>query len=599
MARIRELPQDLVDKIAAGEVIERPASVVKELLENALDAGARRIEVAIEEGGLRLVRITDDGDGIEPDELPLAIKSHATSKISTQDDLFAIRSLGFRGEALASIAAVSNLTIRSRARGREAGAELKVAGGRREPVTPAGVPQGTSIEVADLFWNIPARRAFVGAARAELRAVMVEVRRQALAASAVAFRVTSDGSVALDAPATDEPRERLAQLFGRDLAQDMVAVPITRDDAVAIRGYVTPVDRSRGDSQQQYFVLNGRCVRDPTLLAAVRQSYANLLPPRRHASAVLWLDLPPADVDVNVHPQKAEVRFRQDREVFHAVVRALRGALHRGGLVAELPLPRRLEVAAGGGPSGSSAVALAPPPLDPAPLFARPLQPAQTASGPAAQAAEASGIGQFFQLHRRYVVEETPAGLRILDPHALHERILYEEILARLSAGRLESQRFLFPLVVRVSPLQLGALEGRATTLESLGFEVTPFGADSLAVHAAPRLLAADRAQEALLALLEDDACDPVQADEVGAGGEAARLLHELAATLACRSAVRFGEPLGDAQVAELLRRRAEVKNGHCCPHGRPTALALSLDEFDRRFGRQGAGSQGHQASPR
>lgn len=598
MARIRELPQDLVDKIAAGEVIERPASVVKELLENALDAGARRIEVALEEGGLRLVRITDDGDGIEPDELVLAVKSHATSKISTQDDLFAIRSLGFRGEALASIAAVSHLTIRSRARGREAGAELRVDGGRLHPVTPAGVPQGTSIEVADLFWNIPARRAFVGAAKAELRAVMVEVRRQALAASAVAFRVTSDGAVALDAPATDEPRERLAQLFGRDLAQDLVAVPITRDDVVSIRGYVTPVDRSRGDSQQQYFVLNGRCVRDPTLLAAVRQSYANLLPPRRHASAVLWLDLPPADVDVNVHPQKAEVRFRHDREVFHAVVRALRGALHTGGLVAELPLPRRLEAAAGGGGSGSSAVALAPPPpLDPAPLFARPLQPppAPSSAGASPQAAgpprETAGVGQFFQLHRRYVVEETPAGLRILDPHALHERILYEEILERLSAGRLESQRFLFPLVVHASPLQLGALDGRAATLESLGFEVTPFGQDALAVHAAPRLLAPDRAQEALLALLDDDACDPVHADEVGAAGEGARLLHELAATLACRSAVRFGEPLGDAQVAELLRRRAEVRNGHCCPHGRPTALALSLDELDRRFGRQGAGS--------
>lgn len=598
MARIRELPQDLVDKIAAGEVIERPASVVKELLENALDAGARRIDVALEEGGLRLVRITDDGEGIEPDELPLAVKSHATSKISTQDDLFAIRSLGFRGEALASIAAVSHLTLRSRARGREAGAELKVDGGRLHPVTPAGVPQGTSIEVADLFWNIPARRHFVGAARAELRAVMVEVRRQALAASAVTFRVTSDGAVVLDAPAADEPRERLAQLFGRDLAQDLVAVPITRDEVVAIRGYVTPVDRSRGDSQQQYFVLNGRCVRDPTLLAAVRQSYANLLPPRRHASAVLWLDLPPADVDVNVHPQKAEVRFRNDRDVFHAVVRALRGALHTGGLVAELPLPRRLEAVVGTTAHGHShaasaaGVALAPPP-DPAPLFSRPLLPPGPGASPeaAAPAPQAISVGRFFQLHRRYIVEETPAGLRILDPHALHERILYEQILERLSAGRLEGQRFLFPLIVRASPLQLGALDGRAATLESLGFEVTPFGADSLAVHAAPRLLPAERAQEALLALLDDDACDPVQADEVGAAGEAGRLLHELAATLACRSAVRFGEPLGDAQVAELLRRRAEVKNGHCCPHGRPTALALSLDELDRRFGRQGTGA--------
>ncbi|MBX3469443.1 MAG: DNA mismatch repair endonuclease MutL [Planctomycetes bacterium] len=341
MSKIRELPPDLVDKIAAGEVVERPASVVKELLENALDAGARRVEVTVEEGGLRLVRVTDDGEGMTPDELPLAVRSHATSKIRTVDDLFAIRSLGFRGEALASIAAVSHLRVASRPRDARGGAELRVSGGRMGEVAPAGLPPGTTIEAADLFFNVPARRAFVSTSRAELRAVTVEVRRQALARPEVTLRLVADGQAVIDAPATDEPRERLAQLLGRDLAEDLIAVPRAEEEAGTLRGYVSPCDRSRGDSQQQFFFLNGRTVRDPTLLSAVRQAYANLLPPRRHPTALLWLDVDPADVDVNVHPQKADVRFRRDREVFHLIVRAVRAALQRGGMVAELHLARR------------------------------------------------------------------------------------------------------------------------------------------------------------------------------------------------------------------------------------------------------------------
>lgn len=591
MGKIRELPPDLVDKIAAGEVIERPASVVKELLENSLDAGARRIDVTIEEGGLRLIRVADDGEGIAPDDLPLAVKSHATSKVATLDDLFAIRTLGFRGEALASIGAVSRLRVASRPRGQEAGAELRVDGGRLGQVVPAGLPRGTCIEAADLFWNVPARRAFLGTVKGELRAVVGEVRRLALARTDVSFSVSSDGAPVLDAPGTDEPRERLAQLFGRELSDDLVAVPTTTEEAVTVRGYTSPVDRSRGDSQQQFFILNGRVLRDPTLLSAVRQSYANLLPPRRHPSAVLWLDVDPADVDVNVHPQKAEVRFRREREVFHALVRAVRAALHAGGLVAELPVIRRPLVAVGAAPAfvggGAPALALAEPPA--APLFARPLAPPVAEAAPAPPA-PVPGVGRFFQLHRRYVVEETPGGLRILDPHALHERILYEEVLARLAAGPLESQRFLFPQVIEVGPLALAALEERAPHLEALGFEVAPFGAGALAVHAAPRLLAAERAKDALVTLLDDEARDPLDPAEA-AGPGASGPLHDLAATLACRAAVRFGDPLPDAQIEALLRRRAEVKNGHCCPHGRPTALALSLDELDRRFGRQGTGS--------
>ncbi len=589
MSKIQELPPDLVDKIAAGEVVERPASVVKELLENALDAGARRVEVAVEEGGLRLVRVTDDGEGMTPDDLPLAVRSHATSKIRTVDDLFAIGTLGFRGEALASIAAVSHLRVASRPRGADGGAELRVAGGAMGEVRPAGLPPGTTIEMADLFYNVPARRAFVSTSRAELRAVTAEVRRQALARHDVSLRLVADGQAVIDAPATDEPRERLAQLLGRDLAEDLIAVPRVDDPAGQLRGYVSPCDRSRGDSQQQFFFLNGRAVRDPTLLSAVRQAYANLLPPRRHATALLWLDLDPADVDVNVHPQKADVRFKRDREVFHLIVRAVRSALQRGGLVAELHLARRPEVSgarvlsaaaaplhAPGVRAVATALETAAPPVTE--LGPRPALVTPPAPGPVV----AVTPGRFFQVHRRYVVEETAQGLRVLDPHALHERILFEEILARIAAEPLESQRFLFPQVITAGPLALAALEERQAALASLGFEVAAFGRDALAVHAAPRLLQAERVPEAVLELLgEQEALGPHDP-----GG----LLHEFAAALACKAAVKFGAALTEAEIDTLLRRRAEVNNGHCCPHGRPTALTLSLDELDRRFGRQALG---------
>jgi DNA mismatch repair protein MutL len=564
MGKIRELPPELVDKIAAGEVVEGPASVVKELLENALDAGGRRVDLAIEEGGLRLIRVTDDGEGMVPEDLPLAVRSHATSKIGSVEDLFAIRSLGFRGEALASIGAVSHLRVLSRPREQTSGAELRVDGGRVGEVRPAGAPPGTTIEVADLFWNVPARRAFLGTSRAEMRQVVAEARRQALARPEVTVRLTCDGQVVVDATATDEPRERLAQLLGRELAEDLIAVPLSEDAAAQVRGYVSPCDRSRGDSQQQFFFLNGRAVRDATLLSAVRQAYANLLPPRRHPTALLWLDLDPADVDVNVHPQKAEVRFKRDREMFHLIVRAVRAALQKGGLMAELRPAR-----------GWTPGTMAPLPAPPGAM--------RPAVAVALETAPAMSAGRFLQVHRRYVLEETPQGVRVLDPHALHERILYEEILVRIAAAPLESQRFLFPHVVTVGPAELVALEERRAAFEALGFELTPFGKDAVAVHAAPRLIAAERIPEALVELLgEQERLGPHD----GGGG----LLHDLAASLACRSAVRFGQALSDGEVEALLRRRGEVKNGHCCPHGRPTALTLSLDELDRRFGRQGAG---------
>ena len=592
--RIRQLPRQLVDKIAAGEVVERPASVVKELLENSLDAGASRIELEVEGGGSRLIRISDDGLGVPRDELHLAVTSHATSKIQVAEDLFQIASLGFRGEALASIAAVSHLRIASRPED-EDGAELRVDGGRMGKVQDMGLPRGTTIEVGDLFYNVPARRAFLRTERGELRALVAEVRRQALCRNEVSFRVLHEGKVLLDAPATDEPRERIAQILGRELAEDLLVIPRDEGEGLALRGYITPVDRSRGDSRQQFFFLNRRCVRDVTLLTAIKQSYANLLPPRRHPIGLLWIDLDPAAVDVNVHPQKAEVRFRAERMIFGRVVKATQTALRAGGMVRELRLPQRHGLGAPGSFAPASPGGASP---GGAPLWAQPRSPSE-GSPPAASSASplllpfapgqagapagaaVSGLGgRFFQLHRSYVVEQSSAGLRIVDPHALHERILYEQIVTRLAEEPLESQTFLFPLVVEVTGEEQLMLDERAPSLARLGFQVEAFG-QGLAVHAAPRLLRADRVERTLQDLLREL---PAQHDEEAEQG----LLHDLAAHLACRSAVRFGDPLGDAQIEELLRKRDEVPRGHCCPHGRPTALALSRDELDHRFGRQG-----------
>jgi len=585
VTRIQELPPELVDQIAAGEVVERPASIVKELLDNAVDAGAGRVEVEVSDGGLSRIRVTDDGEGIDEADLPLAVRTHATSKIRSSDDLFAISSLGFRGEALASIGAVSHLRLASRRRGADGGAELRVDGGAVGPVRPAGLPPGTTVEVGDLFYNVPARRAFLKTGRSELRAVLAEVRRQALCHSGVGFTVRSDGKLAVEAPPEDEPRARIAALLGRELAEDLLALPRVESEVGRLRGYVTPTDRSRGDSQQQYFFLNGRPVRDVTLLTAVKQAYQNLLPPRRHPSVLLWLDVDPASVDVNVHPQKAEVRFRHGRELFRLVVGAIQEVLRERGLVSELDLARRrapVGAAAGAADGGVAAGEADAPGL---PRGARPVGATLPLDGrgPGAggEELEEVPIGRFVQVHRRYVVEETARGLRVLDPHALHERILYEELRERLRSAPLESQRFLFPQLLDAGPPELAALEERSGELARLGFEVAPFGRDTLAVHAAPRVLKAERVAETLRSLLSER--PPLDPEEEDSG-----LLHDLAAHLACRSAVRFGDELSDHQIAELLRRRPHVPRGHCCPHGRPTALALSLDELDRRFGRQG-----------
>ncbi|MBL4846999.1 MAG: DNA mismatch repair endonuclease MutL [Planctomycetes bacterium] len=464
MARIKKLAPRLIDKIAAGEVVDGPASIVKELVENSIDAGASRIEITLEGGGTRRIRITDDGQGIAAEDLRLAVTSHATSKIRSVDDLFRIDSLGFRGEALASIAAVSHLRIASRAEG-EPGAELRVDGGRMGRARGVGLPQGTTLEIGDLFYNVPARREFLRTQRGELRRIVSELKQQALCRPEIHFRVTHEGKTVLEAPHADEPRERLAQLLGRELAEDLGCLPRQEREGITIRGYFSPCDRSRGDSRQQLFFLNNRCIRDVTLLSAVKQAYANLLPPRRHPIVLLWLEIDPSAIDVNVHPRKSEVRFQADRLVFSMVVRSIQDSLRERGLVGDLRLPRY---------SAAAPTLSAAPPSGGAGEAGEASQPLTLPFGqPGSQEGPGRApfpTGRFFQLHRRYLVEQSEAGLQLVDPHALHERILYEEIMERFRREPLESQRFLFPLVLEAGPEERLALAERGRPWPSWGF---------------------------------------------------------------------------------------------------------------------------------
>ncbi|MBI3725509.1 DNA mismatch repair endonuclease MutL [bacterium] len=617
--RIRELPPDLVDKIAAGEVVERPSSVVKELVENAIDAGARRVTVALEDGGKKLIRVQDDGSGIVEDELALAVKSHATSKLGTADDLFAIKTLGFRGEALASIAAVSSFRIASCPTGASMGAELRKTSpsGSFGELRRCAHPRGTTVEVRNLFAGVPARRAFLKGDRAEQKAVEQELERLALGRFDVDISLESDGKPLLHATPADEPRERIAELLSRDLAESLVAIDPRRGAGGRLRGYASPLDRGRSDGKRQFFFLNGRAVRDRVFLGAVRAAYANLLPPRRFPVVLLWLEVPPSEVDVNVHPTKAEVRFRRASDVYALIVSSLRDAIARSGAPAPpLMLPRAIPGFAGGecggeGTAGSSGL---PPPANPL-LFPveRALFPVTSGPllapgrGPEAkppmvrpEAKPPMVPGRYVQIHKRYILEETERGFRLVDPHALHERLLYDEILARLGEGPLEAQRLLFPVIVELDRSERRELEDRRALLEAVGFDVAPFGPRSLALHAAPRLVPPGHLPDLIRELLrEPRASEAISEDATalhvaaGKGALAARareplarkILHGIAAALACKAAVKFGDALSGSEIESLLARREEARAA-CCPHGRPTALAITFEELDRRFGR-------------
>lgn len=612
MPNIRQLPTSVVNKIAAGEVIERPASVVKELVENCIDSGATRIDIVVEQGGVELIRVTDNGCGIAAEQLPLAVASHATSKIGTADDLFHVTTLGFRGEALASIAEVSRLTLRSRPADCEAGAELEVGGGRAEPVRPVGCPTGTTIEVRHLFFNTPVRHKFLRSTQTEMGHISEAVTRQALAAPRVHFTLSHGTRLVHDLPAVGDLRDRIAVLFDKEVADALIEVD-SSDEQVRLWGYVANPSQSRANNRLQYLMLNGRCIRDRSLQHALGEAYRGLLLTGRYPICFLNLALPPALVDVNVHPTKLEVRFQDGGRIYSQLLGTLRTKFLTTDLVARgsFPQPRDYDAEAAGG--ASDLYAWAKNQLHRAPDVQSQFSGFPSSSSPsdAADALQLHTIEQSFratslatnvrsdaasprasaavqpphyaaraiQIHDRYLVVENADGLEVIDQHALHERILYEQLREKVSQGQLESQRLLVPEPVELAASEAALVWEHRDVLAQLGLELEPFGGETILVAAYPAMLANFSPREVLAGLV----------DRLHAGGkrpESRDLLDDLLHMIACKAAIKFGDHLTPEEVDALLALRHLAQDHHHCPHGRPTALIFTREELDRQFKR-------------
>ncbi len=648
--RIQQLSPSLVNRIAAGEVIERPAAVVKELVENSVDAGATQVTVEVEDGGRALIRVIDDGCGIPADELSLAFASHATSKLTSDEDLFRIGTMGFRGEALASIGSVSHARVLSRVAGSESAYEILNRGGAISDPQAAAGNVGTTIEVRNLFFNTPARRKFIKGSATEYGHISEALLRIALAHARIAFRLLHNGRRTLDLPATAIDEDRLLAAWPDDFREQRLPLD-TRDAELRLRGIVGLPELARPTAKYQYLYLNGRAIRDRFVQHALREAYRGLTEPGRHPAAILLLEIPPGDVDVNVHPTKSEVRFRDGGRIHGLVLSAVRERLLGSDLT-----PKAIPMGRGGGggdpdgprmemreklasffrqqfepgamasstpqpslPMGQSAAPATPwyraapaPPLpagggsgaenlagEYAPLsrlHAEGFGVTAPGGAPGAPppATHVPGAGEgvggapaapplpAIQLHNSYLVAQSDDGLVIIDQHALHERIMYEELLARVSRGPLEAQHLLIPLTIdRVSQTQMAMLEHVQPMLRRLGIEVGAFGPATVAVQSFPSFLEKldpasfvrellERGEQELLDLHEEE------------------LLHEVLDMMACKAAVKAGDPLTPGEIEALLARRDLGERSSNCPHGRPTPLRLSLRDLEKQFKRTG-----------
>ncbi len=584
---IHLLPPEVASQIAAGEVVERPASVIKELLENALDAGASQIRIHVEGAGKRLVEIADNGCGIPAAELALALERHATSKLERAADLFRIATLGFRGEALASIGSVARLTITSRPAQAEGGARLRVDGGHAGALEPVGAPVGTVVRVEDLFYNVPARLKFLKQDATERRHIDELVTRYALAYPHVGFHLHQDGRPALMTSGNGDRREVLATLYGVDIARQMLEV-ISEEDGLHVAGFISPTSLTRSNRREIIFFVNGRPVQDASLSTALLQAYHTLLMVGRYPLAAIFLEIDPEAVDVNVHPTKAEVRFRSGDQVFRGVQRAVRRAL-----LAHNPLP---EVHAGFAWGNATAPAWpsTQPSLDwgmvsaglqderstsdvpPLPGPIRPVQPAL----PGTRMPLLRLVGQ---VASAYLVAEGPDGLYLIDQHAAHERVLFERFMAQRaqSPGGIPAQTLLEPQAVELPSASARLVEEQMNALNELGFTVELFGRGTFLVRAIPALLAGMNPAAALAVLVEDFEEDetPLQA-EVEA---------RIVARVCKRAAVKAGKVLSAEEQRTLLSDLEACQSPRTCPHGRPTMILLSVDLLERQFGRRGA----------
>ena len=593
--RIEILPDTLANQIAAGEVVERPASVVKELVENALDAAARRVDVVIRNGGKTEIRVSDDGHGMGREDALLALDRHATSKIASEDDLRSVRTFGFRGEALPSIASVSRLTLETAEAG-GVGTRVRVSSGRIQGAEDCARQRGTTLTVRNLFFNVPARAKFLKSAAVETRAIADIMTALALANLSAAFRLESNGRTLMELPRARDLASRAAALWGDGFGGVLVPVSFSRE-GVEVAGLVERPDAAVSGPRRVHLFVGGRPFRDRDLVAAAERGYRTTVPQSAKPSMLLYLDVPAGAVDVNVHPAKAEVRFGKAGEVREVVEHAVRDAMSTVDSAASLdqrppqpqirsrkPAPavgqgrggRRPDGEPSAGDEGQLAFFVATAPRGSA-----------EAAGTTGDAAEAAGVDEerrhaLWQVHDTYIVAETRSGLLIIDQHSAHERILFEELMRDFDAGGRPSQRLLFPITLRLSPAEYTVVEDTQALLEKAGFEAEPFGGRTVIVHAAPNPHPWFDAERCLREMLA----------ELAEGSEltrAARNQYErLAMTFACKGAIKAGQRLSREEMRELFDDLFATELPYHDVHGRPTIVRLSVDELERRFGRHG-----------
>jgi len=610
MPRIQQLPALVVNKIAAGEVIERPASVVKELLENAVDAGSRRIDVEIEQGGIDLIRVVDDGCGIVAEDLPLAFASHATSKLASADDLLHIETLGFRGEALASIGGVAQVTLQSRPPEEICGAQITCYGGALSEVQPWNGAPGTRIDVRHLFYNTPVRRKFLRTPATEMGHISEAFTRLALAHARSVFNsdlergvramglhltLRHNNKIVYDIPASMVLLDRITTFFGPEVSKQLYALEAHQGPAT-LTGYIADPACERGTTRMQYFFVNGRWVRDRTLGHAIQEAYRGLLMTGRYPVVFLFLDLPPDQVDVNVHPTKAEVRFRDSQALHHLVFSTIRQRLRAENLTARLQLPSTIKPTETLGTPPQAANSLDPTPWS---LSARPISeqgPALPFASPtpsrlsvsvetAPKPAPSPALGQtppltkIIQLYDSYLVVETEEGMLVIDQHALHERILFEQIKRRIQSGPLETQPLLIPERVELTIEQAARTLEHRDALAELGFGIEDFGGGTILLTSYPTLLGRRSPQEVFRTVVDHLVSrERLPSREV--------LFNDLMSLMACHAAVRAGDRLTPEQMAALVEQRHLADDTHHCPHGRPTALLFSRHDLERQFRR-------------
>ena len=582
---IHLLSEKVASQIAAGEVVERPSSVVKELLENALDAGAHSIRIHLKQAGRRLIEIEDDGVGIAHEELALAVARHATSKIQTGEDLFSIHTLGFRGEALASIGSVSVLTLTSKIANSATGARLRVEGGKSGAVETIGAPQGTVIQVEDLFFNVPARLKFLKTDATERRRAADLVTRYALAYPQVRFHLLQDGETALQTSGNGDAREVLSALYGVELARQMLEIEL-HDVGIQIKGFISPVAQTRSNRREISFFVNGRWVQDAALVSALLRAYQNMIMVGRYPTAVLFVELTPEEVDVNVHPAKAEVRFRSPDRVYSSVYRAV-----RRGLMAYSPVPDIQPIHWGAVDQPSHSPQLQ---IDPAWQIAHDpeLENSSNERNPNEGGASPENHPSVFpsgsmpllrlvgQIGAAYVVAEGPDGLYLIDQHAAHERVLFEQMM-RLRQTILPAQALLEPALIQLAPAQAHLLDENIPLLTSFGFTIEAFGPNTFRVTSLPSILKETDPEAAIRSVVED-----FEEDESPLENEIeARLI----ARICKRSAVKAGKVLTVHEQEALLRGLEACQSPRTCPHGRPTMIHLSVDLLERQFGRRGS----------